>query len=228
MRIIIVRHGEPDYGLDCLTPLGRRQARAAALRLRGEGIEAIFSSPMGRAMETARAASEALQIAPVQVLPFMHELRWGSSDGTPAFADGHPWDIADALARQGWDLTRTDWPEHPYFRSNLVTREAEKVGVQTDAWLEGLGYVREGMFYRCVREDGKQHTIALFCHGGSSTAALARIFNLPFPYLCGTLHQPFTSLTIVRLTSRPGEKALPVMELTGDAAHLREAEQAAD
>ena len=32
MRIVFVRHGEPDYANDCLTALGREQAKAAALR----------------------------------------------------------------------------------------------------------------------------------------------------------------------------------------------------
>ena len=41
MRIIFVRHGHPDYANDCLTPLGRKHAAAAAERLRDEGVEAI-------------------------------------------------------------------------------------------------------------------------------------------------------------------------------------------
>lgn len=220
MRIVFVRHGEPNYELDCLTPLGRKQAKAAAERLREEEIEEIYSSPFGRAKETAQAASDALGIRPIKVLDFMHELYWGSVEGTPTFANGHPWDIADALARQGWDLTRTDWPEHPYFSNNQVTASAAYVARETDAWLETLGYVREGAYYRCAREDDEQHTVALFCHGGSSAAALAHIFNLPFPYMCGTLHLPFTSLSIVRFTSVPGDKTLPVMELIGDGRHI--------
>ncbi len=220
MRIVFVRHGEPNYELDCLTPLGRKQAKAAAERLREEGIEEIYSSPFGRAKETAQATSDALGIRPIKVLDFMHELYWGSVDGTPTFANGHPWDIADALARQGWDLTRTDWPEHPYFSNNQVTASAAYVARETDAWLKTLGYVREGAYYRCARENDEQHTVALFCHGGSSAAALGHIFNLPFPYMCGTLHLPFTSLTIVRLTSVPGDKTLPVMELIGDGRHI--------
>ena len=220
MRIVFVRHGEPNYELDCLTPLGRKQAKAAAERLREEEIEEIYSSPFGRAKETAQAASDALGIRPIKVLDFMHELYWGSVDGTPTFANGHPWDIADALARQGWDLTRTDWPEHPYFSNNQVTASAAYVARETDAWLETLGYVREGAYYRCARENDEQHTVALFCHGGSSAAALAHIFNLPFPYMCGTLHLPFTSLSIVRFTSVPGDKTLPVMELIGDGRHI--------
>ena len=33
MRIVFVRHGEPDYARDCLTETGREQAAAAAERL---------------------------------------------------------------------------------------------------------------------------------------------------------------------------------------------------
>ncbi len=33
MRIIFVRHGEPNYELDCLTETGKKQAEAAARRL---------------------------------------------------------------------------------------------------------------------------------------------------------------------------------------------------
>ena len=39
MRIIFVRHGEPDYANDCLTEQGRLQAQEAAKRLLEEGIE---------------------------------------------------------------------------------------------------------------------------------------------------------------------------------------------
>ena len=38
MRIIFVRHGEPDYEKDCLTETGKLQAEAAARRLEREGI----------------------------------------------------------------------------------------------------------------------------------------------------------------------------------------------
>ena len=56
MRIVFVRHGDPDYAHDCLTEKGLIQAKQAAVRLREEGIEEIWSSPMGRAQQTAAAA----------------------------------------------------------------------------------------------------------------------------------------------------------------------------
>ena len=69
-----MRHGEsaanvfdrggahPDDGGDRLTEQGWAQARGVAERLRGEGLEAIVASPMGRAQETAAAIGEALEL----------------------------------------------------------------------------------------------------------------------------------------------------------------------
>lgn len=220
MRIVFVRHGDPDYEHDCLTPEGRAQARAAAERLKEEGIEEIYSSPLGRAAETAAAAAEALKL-PVRTLDHMQELHWGSADGTPVPLGGHPWDLADRMAREGWDLTDPGWRGHPYFSSNLVTAEADNVARKTDEWLAGLGYRREGAYYRCVRPDDRQFTAALFSHGGSSAAALAHILNLTFPYACGLFHMEFTGITVIRLDRRPGSIGLPCLELANDGRHIR-------
>ena len=218
MRIVFVRHGEPNYEKDCLTERGRIQARAAAERLREEGIETIFSSPFGRAAETARATAEALNL-PVNILDFMHELHWGSADGQPIFADGHPWNIADELARQGWDPGNPAWREHPFFVNNRVTAEADNVAAETDRWLRTLGYERRGAYYRCVREDDRQATVALFSHGGSSSAALAHILNSPFPQACGLFHFEFTGITVIRLSREPGSQTAPALELVNDSRH---------
>ena len=79
MRLIIVRHGEPDYKNDCLTDTGKIQADLAAERLKEEGIEEIWSSPLGRALETAEAASKVLKL-PIKTVDFMREVSWGSTD----------------------------------------------------------------------------------------------------------------------------------------------------
>ena len=219
MRIVFVRHGEPDYTHDCLTEQGKLQALAAAERLREEGIEEIFSSPLGRAAETAAATAELLKL-PVKTLDYMRELHWGSTDGTPLPSDGHPWDLADLLAGEGWDLTNPGWREHPYFRNNRVTENADMVARKTDEWLLSLGYERNGAFYRCIRPDDRQKTVALFSHGGSSAAAMGHILNLPFPYACGLFHLEFTGITVIRLDRNPGQQRLPCLELANDGRHI--------
>jgi phosphohistidine phosphatase len=61
MRLVIVRHGEAAPGdpdeLRPLTPKGRKQARDLGKRLRDDGLEvdAVLTSPLLRARETAAA-----------------------------------------------------------------------------------------------------------------------------------------------------------------------------
>ena len=223
MRIVFVRHGEPDYANDCLTAAGRQQAKAAAIRLQEEGIDEIWSSPLGRAAETAEAASAVLGL-PVRTLDFMAEVSWGSTDDTQLFAGGHPWAIVHEMARQGLELNRADWRESPYFRSNKVTACVDGIEQGIDAWLAGFGYLREGACYRLAAEEERHRTVALFSHGGSSCVAMGHILNLPFPYACAVLQLDFAGLTVVRLEGRAGEGALPRLELANDAKHIRKAD----
>ena len=57
MLLYVIRHGDPIYNPDSLTPKGKRQAEAVARRLSVHGLDRIFSSPLGRARKTLRGAS---------------------------------------------------------------------------------------------------------------------------------------------------------------------------
>ena len=218
MRIIFVRHGHPDYAHDCLTELGRQHAAAAALRLQDEGIEAIYSSTHGRAMETASHLADALHL-PVTGCDFMREINWGSVDGEPLFADGHPWDTVDRMVAQGESLVDPDWQNSETFRRNRVVQCVEKVAAGTDAWLATLGYTREGLYYRAGKDT--KRTIAAFGHGGASTAILAHLFNLPFPFVTSTMGPDYTGITIVELPDAEGALVKPRLEMLNDARHIR-------
>jgi phosphohistidine phosphatase SixA len=68
MRVIVVRHaeaapGEPDE-LRSLTVAGRDTARALGERLRGAEPDAVISSPLLRARETAEPIARAAGIEP--------------------------------------------------------------------------------------------------------------------------------------------------------------------
>ena len=80
-----------------------------------------------------------------------------------------------------------------------------------------LGYAREGDYYRVVGEN-TDRSVAMFSHGGASTAALAHLFNLPFPQACGMLHVDFTSVTVVTLSDRQGALVYPKL-VSSDANH---------
>ena len=58
MRLLIIRHGDPDYERDSLTEKGRREAELLAERLAGpdlpaDGYAGLYVSPLGRARDTA-------------------------------------------------------------------------------------------------------------------------------------------------------------------------------
>ena len=222
MRLVVVRHGHPNYVEDCLTPLGHLQARAAAERLQEEGIREIYSSPMGRARQTAEYTAKRIGIPAedIKILDFMHEIRWGDADGGEMFAGGHPWDIVNELMAQGYDLNDPAWPEHPYFAHNLATEASRYVARETDVFLSSLGYEREGQYYRCTRATGEQYTVALFCHGGSSSAFFAHILNMTFPSVCALFHTNFTGITVLRFPREPGVLGTPSLEIANDARHI--------
>ena len=221
MRIILVRHGDPNYEKDCLTELGHKQAAVAAQRLMKEGIDEVYCSPLGRARQTAAYFSD-LSGLPVQILDFIQEIRFGRED---AIYDNrwNPWLGVQALVREGKDLQTAAWREYPVFKDNLATVDADKIGEETDKWLAGLGYVREGLYYRCEGKNTEPRTIAIFCHGGASAAFLARVLNQQFPYMCGTLlHFPHTTITVLEFDDTPGVLTLPIVDLLNDARHIRE------
>ena len=60
MRLLLIRHGDPDYVHDTLTEKGDREAELLADLLAGEEIDDIYMSPMGRAQKTASYTLEKL------------------------------------------------------------------------------------------------------------------------------------------------------------------------
>ena len=60
MLFFYVRHGDPIYNPDSLTPLGHEQAKALSKRFVSYGLDKIFSSPSVRAQQTAQPTCDLL------------------------------------------------------------------------------------------------------------------------------------------------------------------------
>ena len=195
MRIIFVRHGHPDYKNDCLTELGHLHAEAAAERLKDEDIRAIYSSSCGRAAETAGHIAARFDL-PVTTFDFMRELAWGSSDGSELEFKGHPWQTADRMVRDGEPVMDPDWEEKEPFLRNRVRDAAAKAAKGFDEWLVTLGLERDGQYYRVLRQNSDN--VVMVSHGGSSSAVLAHLLNLPFSFVCTSICPNFTAVTILR------------------------------
>lgn len=218
MRLILVRHGHPNYKDDCLTELGKKQAEAVAARLREEPIAEVYASTCGRALETGQYIADVFGLCPIP-LSFMREIRWGSIDGSELSHKGHPWDTADDAPANGFDLMDPNWQTGAMFSNNNVSKSVAAVIQAFDAWLSTLGYFRDGAYYRAATPTDK--TIVLASHAGSSCAVLSHLFNLPFPFVCGSLRLDFTSVTIVDFHGKQDTVFQPRIELLNDFRHIR-------
>lgn len=111
MRIFLLRHAESAdptvfHGAESdigLSPRGERQAAAIARFFAGQGIDAVVSSAMRRAVLTARPIAEAAGV-PHLLEPMFHERRVGVLGGKP-FGEGGIW--ADTQRR--WSRGEADY-----------------------------------------------------------------------------------------------------------------------
>ncbi|MBV8256531.1 MAG: histidine phosphatase family protein [Actinobacteria bacterium] len=90
--LLLVRHGETDWNAEGrlqghtdrpLNEFGRRQAARLAEELAGERIDAIWSSDLARARETAQIVAARLGL-PVEFDTGLREKSWGNWEGLTA------------------------------------------------------------------------------------------------------------------------------------------------
>jgi broad specificity phosphatase PhoE len=95
--LLLVRHGETDWNAvgrlqgqtdRPLSEFGRRQARRLADELADERLEAIYSSDLVRARETAEIVARPLGL-PVNLDPDLREKDWGTWEGLTAVERDH-------------------------------------------------------------------------------------------------------------------------------------------
>lgn len=89
MRLIVVRHGETEWNQQKrtqgmsdtpLAPRGHRQALRLAARLRSMPVQCVFSSPLARAVDTAKALT-LHRNWPIMVDSDLREINFGSWEG---------------------------------------------------------------------------------------------------------------------------------------------------
>ena len=216
MKLFMIRHGEPNYVDDCLTETGRKQAAAAAERLSLESLDEIYSSPNGRAKETASYTANA-QGLPIKVLDYMHEISWGGDD-VPA--EGHLWTLSDwMINEEDFDFAHSDWREHPYFKTNSAMKDYDYVTKQFDDFMKAQGYIHEGSRFLCTTDEHKN--VAIFGHGGSGACVLSSLLNLAFPYTLVMLPYGYTSIIVLDFPVKKGNYVHPRIELFNDMLHVR-------
>jgi len=233
VKLLIIRHGDPDYGHDCLTPAGKEEARLLARWLEQQDVTAIFSSPLGRAKETAdiTAAKKAMDVT---VLPWLREfpakLRYWE---TEALKEACPCPWATSFfdrERVMWDILPSYWTADPDFYHPTNWRRTEpcahsdmtevydRVTGEFDAFLAACGYLREGNLYRAERPN--HHTLALFCHFGVEGVLLSHLMGVSPFILWHSLMAAPSSVTTVNTEERRQGVAVFRVSAFGDTSHL--------
>jgi alpha-ribazole phosphatase len=162
-RLILVRHGEPEasahgrcYGrLDvALSPRGRAQAVSLARFLGHAQLDAVYSSPSQRALETARplARAHALEVSTDGRL---REIDFGAVEGLT------------------WDEIRA---REPTLFSAWMRRPTEVSFPGGESFAELQARVLDGA--RALLSQHAGETIALFLHAGPARVLLADALGL--------------------------------------------------
>ena len=208
-EVYLVRHGDAlpgadeissvDYDAQALSELGRRQAEALAQRMARTHLQAIYSSPTGRAYETA-CTTAAVAGLPVHVVAGLREVALGNiaaDTRTGASRD----EIANGLKRKLAQvailaLATGNWNNFPEAEPSTHLRERLVSTIDT------LAAVHPGS------------RIAVFSHGGAVNAYIAAVLGIERDYFFPAAN---TSVSIVRVRG----SAHLVMALN-DVCHLHQ------
>ncbi len=218
MKLLIVRHGDPDYSIDSLTEKGWKEAEFLAERLAKLPINAFYVSPLGRAKDTASLTlKKAGKIA--------EECLWLREFHLPIQRP----DIPDRKTI-AWDWLPQDWTANPDFfchdRWYLPPVFAEAGAKGQYDWVAGgldevlsrHGYRRQGKLYRA--ESANNDTICFFCHFGVECVLLSHLLNIsPMVLWHGLCAAPTSVTTVVTEERRAGIASFRVSSF-GDVSHL--------
>ncbi len=183
-EVLLVRHGEQELATTMavadafdapLSELGRRQAAAVGERLRGVGVNAVYSSTRSRARDTAHAiaAPQGLVVTEIDDLGEIH--LWRDLPQDQSLLDSLDRDELRRIMKEGNRTQR--WDSYPYAEPRDEFR-ARVVGA-IDAIM--------------VHHVGERVVVA--CHSGVINGYIAHALASSLDTPC-TLHH--TSITTVR------------------------------
>ena len=242
MRIIFVRHGEPDYTKDSLTEKGWREARFLAERISKWRVTDFYCSPLGRARDTASCTLEKLNRKAV-TLDWMKEFAYDIEDPVNG-KRGIPWDFVPSCWTSDPLMLDTEaWTKGDIMRTNpQIAAAYQEVCESFDRLLSSYGYVRDGHFYRmpqakerfiprtyspanpnaldAIPDSSKEPVIVIFCHLGITCLVLSYLLNIAFPALVHGFFLPASSITVLSSEERWSNEAYFRVQTIGDVQHL--------
>lgn len=218
MKLLIVRHDDPDYSIDSLTEKGWREAEYLSERLTTVPAEHYYVSPLGRAKDTVSLTLNKLGRTAIEC-PWLREFK------APIWRPDTP-----GRKTYTWDWLPQDWTQEKRFflldrwyeprllHIDSVKLEYDWVIGKFDALLEQHGYKRDGACYQalCANND----TLVFFCHFDVECVLLSHLMNIsPMVLWHSEIAAPTSVTTVVTEERRKGIACFRVCSF-GDISHL--------
>ena len=219
MLLYIIRHGEPDYKTDTLTDKGWLQAEAVGRRMNRLKIDKVFSSPLGRAKQTADPTCRMLGLNK-NIEDWAHEI--GDERLTP-FPDGKMKSISllqNTYFRQNSNI---DLPFEKAYECDGIKQSDMKNAVEYiekngKDFLERLGYKEENGVYRILKENNEK--VALFCHAAFARAWISVLLHIPLHIMWSSFDYEFTGVTVLEFKNNKNGITAPTCLSYSDISHL--------
>ena len=217
MKLIFIRHGEPDYEHDSLTEKGRREAELVAQKVKEINPDFVYSAPLGRAELTCKYSQEVCGFD-YEVLPWLREfpgMAIDKSTGKPML----PWDLKpNFFTTQDELYDSTRWRENEFVKSGDILDRYDDMARGLDKLLEKHGYKKDGRIYKVTNSNHDK--IAIFCHFGVESVILSRIFSVSPMIMWHNFVALPTSVTRLVTQEREKGKAIFTCVQYGDLSHL--------
>ena len=174
MRILIVRHAEPNYEIDGLTEKGAREAEMLSAKLVKEKIDAVYCSTMGRARLTAEPTLQRKGMT-AEYCEWLREFSYAKVTYPYLDSPKIPWDVMPSYMATQPMLYSEAWREADAPKASEMPQLYDAVCTELDEVLARHGYVRDGLIYRATRSN--HDTVALFCHFGVTGVLMSHLMN---------------------------------------------------
>lgn len=217
MKLLIVRHGDPDYDRDSLTDKGWKEAKLLAQRISKLDVKAFYVSPLGRARDTASLTLNKMG-REAMVCDWLREFDapiYKTADGKPTIT----WDWLPGIWTKTEEYYRRDlWYTTSVMEAGNVKEKYLYVCRELDRLLAVHGYRRKADIYQV--ENPNMDTVVLFCHFGLECVLLSHLLGIsPMVLWHGFCAAP-TSVTTLITEEREEGIACFRMNAFGDISHL--------
>ena len=218
MKLIFIRHGEPNYETGCLTKQGVLEAEALTKVIDNMKIDNIYVSPLLRAEQTCSIAIKNTNHKPI-TLPYLEE--FVHKMDVPYKSDKMiTWDLPPRFLTTQKDLYNYDtFLDNKYLKTGDIKAHYNNVINSFDNLLKEHGYNRVDYYYEVINENEK--TLVFFCHFGVICVILSHLLNLPYVILTHAFCALPSSITEVVTEER--EKGIAQFRCIrfGDLSHLK-------